>query len=153
MKGLIEALDAMCLLERSELRDDKGRLVGIMLARPNGDIVLRDKSHLYMGAFNARRNETRDRRGKLVGKGNVLAMLIKEGAAGSGLGSDSSNSGGGGARRLARGPNYRPSAGAGPARGGSTPPAGNPNPNSRANTASSGRGMLETWFERFVAEL
>jgi hypothetical protein len=38
----------------------------------------RDASGRLKGTYNPKNNETRDRSGKLVGKGNMLAMLITD---------------------------------------------------------------------------
>lgn len=147
MRGLIEHMDQFSVTERNELRDERGRVIGITTARANGDIVLRDVTNAYVGAYTSRTNETRDKRGHLVGKGNLLAMLLKEG-----FGSDAS-SGRGGSRtggeggandardaELTHGVAQRDFA---VARGGSEEPGRNPNPRARANAGprNVGRGM------------
>ncbi len=78
MGTLIEHMDSFSVMERSELKDPSGRVIGLVVARPDGTQVLRDRSNAYMGSFDKRSNETRDRRGKLIGKGNLLALLVRE---------------------------------------------------------------------------
>lgn len=143
---LVEHMDQFAVAERTELRDARGQIIGILTARANGDVVLRDTGNTYVGSYNRRTNETRDRSGKLVGKGNLLAAMLREG-----FGSDAS-SGRGGSRTGSEG-------GANDARdaethslaqrdflsqrGGSEEPGRNPNPIAQANRGprQTGRGM------------
>jgi hypothetical protein len=78
MQGLVERMDAFSLMEKTELKDRSGKVIGLVVARPDGTQILRDRANAFMGSFDRRTNETRDRRGKLIGKGNLLALLIRE---------------------------------------------------------------------------
>ena len=111
MQRLIEAMDSFSVMEKTELRDRAGKVLGLVVARPDGTQILRDRSNAFMGSFDKRSNETRDRRGKLVGKGNLLALLVKEN-----LGTDASLDPGGDERG-----------------GSEDEPQRNPNPDARSN--------------------
>lgn len=141
-------MDQFSVTERTKLRDASGKVIGIVTTRANGDSVLRDLSNRFVGAYNRRTDETRDRTGKLVGKGNILAMLLREG-----FGSDSSR-GRGGSRGGDDGGGSNDARDSEPAfsvaqrnfqqgRGGSEEPGRNPNTLARSNQGpkDAGRGM------------
>lgn len=148
MRSLVEHMDGFSVTERTELRDETGRVIGITTARANGDITLRDLTNKYVGTYSSRKNETRDRRGKLVGRGNLLSMLLREG-----FGTDAS-SGRGGSRGGDSGGGANDARDSEPAfsvaqknfqqgRGGSEEPGRNPNPLATSNQGprQTGRGM------------
>lgn len=74
----MERMDSFSIVERTELRDRSGKVVGLVTARPDGTQILRNAANAFMGSFDRRTNETRDKRGKFIGKGNLLALLVKE---------------------------------------------------------------------------
>ncbi len=61
-----------------ELRDRLGHLLGKIRERGDGTMELRDRLGHLLGTYNPRMNVTRDRLGKLVGKGNLLTTLLRE---------------------------------------------------------------------------
>lgn len=61
-----------------ELRDRSGRFLGKIKTLRDGKLELRDRSGRFLGTYDPKRNETRDRRGRLVGKGNLLVALLEE---------------------------------------------------------------------------
>ncbi len=61
---------------RVELRDRNGRLLGWTAARPDGVREARDRNGRLLGTYHSRQNETRDRTGQLLYRGDALAALI-----------------------------------------------------------------------------
>lgn len=61
---------------RDEIRDRQGRLIGTILRRRDGVREARDRQWRLLGTFNPKSNETRDRLGKLLTKGDSLSALI-----------------------------------------------------------------------------
>jgi len=59
-----------------ELRDANYHLLGKIRQRSDGTLEGRDASGCLKGTYNPKRNETRDANGRLIGKGNLLAILI-----------------------------------------------------------------------------
>jgi hypothetical protein len=59
-----------------ELRDRSGRLLGKIRARGDGKLELRDPVGRLKGTYNPQNRQTRDRAGRLVGTGNLLAALL-----------------------------------------------------------------------------
>jgi hypothetical protein len=59
------------------LRDSKGLTMGSIRTLDSGKLELRDAQNLLVGHYDPRYNETRSRDGRVVGKGNLLAMLLK----------------------------------------------------------------------------
>jgi len=57
------------------LRDRNGHLLG-KIKEVNGEYELRDASGRLLGRYNPKTNVTRDRCGRLIGRGNLLAALI-----------------------------------------------------------------------------
>jgi YD repeat-containing protein len=59
-----------------ELKDNQGHVLGrIQQVGPIQEI--RDAQGHLKGSFDTRSNETRDNQGRLIGKGNLLATLLK----------------------------------------------------------------------------
>jgi hypothetical protein len=61
---------------KQELRDKRGTLLGTIAQMSNGKLEGRDPRGSLKGTYDPRSNETRDSRGSLVGKGNMLAILV-----------------------------------------------------------------------------
>lgn len=59
-----------------ELRDKHGALLGKVKTATGGKLELRDRSGSLKGTYDPKNNETRDKSGSLVGKGNLLTMLL-----------------------------------------------------------------------------
>lgn len=57
------------------LRDRNNQLMG-KISEVNNKLVLRDKNGLLLGYYDKRTDKTRDRNGRLIGKGNLLTMLL-----------------------------------------------------------------------------
>ena len=62
------------------LRDHRGTIIGtVEPQRLTGKLVARDARGVLLGSFNPRLNETRDARGRVIGRGNLLgALLLRE---------------------------------------------------------------------------
>ena len=58
------------------LRDAQGRVIGKITETSSIKIEIRDNEGRYKGSYNPQTNETRDNSGRLVGKGNLLTMLL-----------------------------------------------------------------------------
>lgn len=61
---------------KQELRDRQGHLVGTIQQRYDGKLEGRDRNGNLKGTYDPKTDETRDRSGNLVGKGNMLSTLI-----------------------------------------------------------------------------
>lgn len=61
-----------------ELRDARGSLLGKVETKSDGKQELRDSRGSLKGNYNPTNNETRDHRGALVGKGNILSSLLSK---------------------------------------------------------------------------
>lgn len=59
-----------------ELRDRSGRFLGKIKQLSSGKFEGRDASSRLKGTFDPKTNETRDSSGRLIGKGNMLSMLV-----------------------------------------------------------------------------
>ena len=59
-----------------DLRDEKGRLLGKIKELSSGKHEARNAKGSFCGTYDPKTNETRDARGRLVGKGDHLARLI-----------------------------------------------------------------------------
>lgn len=59
-----------------ELRDRTGILIGKIRHRSDGKVEIRDATGRHRGIYDPKPDETRDARGNLVGKGNLLASLL-----------------------------------------------------------------------------
>ncbi|MCS7041898.1 MAG: hypothetical protein NZR01_03820 [Bryobacteraceae bacterium] len=61
---------------RRELRDPNGRLLGWLAPRPGGVLEARDRAGRLLGTYDPAGNETRDRNGRLLYRGEALSALI-----------------------------------------------------------------------------
>lgn len=59
-----------------DLRDNRGKLLGMVRSRSDGRHELRDAQGRAKGIYDQNRDETRDKNGRLVGHGNLLTMLL-----------------------------------------------------------------------------
>lgn len=57
------------------LRDASGKEIG-RISTIGNDIVLRDATGTEVGRYDTKADTTKDRRGKIVGRGNSLTMLL-----------------------------------------------------------------------------
>ena len=62
------------------LRDHRGTIIGrVETQHHTGKLVARDARGVVVGSYDPRLNETRDARGRVIGRGNVLgALLLRE---------------------------------------------------------------------------
>ncbi len=62
------------------LRDQMGTIIGTVEPQPlTGKLVARDARGVVVGSYDSRLNETRDARGRVIGRGNLLgALLLRE---------------------------------------------------------------------------
>lgn len=67
---------------RDELRDRQGRLLGTIVHRRDGTREARDRQGRLAATYHPKSNETRDRTGKLLTKGESLAAFLFETAPG-----------------------------------------------------------------------
>ncbi|MDR3584806.1 MAG: hypothetical protein P4L59_05715 [Desulfosporosinus sp.] len=58
------------------LKDDRGRLIGRIKEIGVGKFEIRECTGCLKGRYDVKTNETRDDRGKLYGKGNLLTRLL-----------------------------------------------------------------------------
>jgi len=78
------SLALLCLLtqppafgqQRDDLRDRQGRLIGSIVHQRNGVREARDRQWRLLGNYNPKTNETRDRLGRLLTRGDSLAALL-----------------------------------------------------------------------------
>ncbi len=62
---------------RETLRDRRGVVVGVYeRQRLTGKLIARNAQGIVVGSFDPRSNETRDARGRVIGRGNVLPSLL-----------------------------------------------------------------------------
>ncbi|WP_303292318.1 hypothetical protein [Marinobacter sp. SS5-14b] len=59
-----------------ELRDNKGVLLGRIKTLSDGKLEIRDNKGVLKGRYDPKSNETRDEKGRPVGKGNFLTTLL-----------------------------------------------------------------------------
>lgn len=59
-----------------DLRDARGALLGKIETKSDGKQELRDAKGVLKGSYTPSNNETRDQRGALVGRGNLLSSLL-----------------------------------------------------------------------------
>jgi hypothetical protein len=65
---------------REVLRDHRGTIIGtIESQRLTGKVVARDARGVLVGTYDPRLNETRDARGRVIGRGNLLGALFLRG--------------------------------------------------------------------------
>lgn len=65
-------------MSRNILKDKHGRVIGEITVKSDGTMELRDRHGRYLGKYDPKRNETKDKLGRLVGKGNLLIMLLEK---------------------------------------------------------------------------
>ncbi len=63
--------------QREDVRDHRGTIIG-KVERQNltGRLIVRDRRGIVLGSYDPRSNETRNARGQLVGRGNLLGVLL-----------------------------------------------------------------------------
>jgi hypothetical protein len=62
---------------REVIRDHRGAIIGTMEPqRLTGKVIARDARGVLLGIYDPRSNETRDARGRVVARGNLLGALI-----------------------------------------------------------------------------
>jgi hypothetical protein len=61
---------------RDEIRDRQGRLIGTIVQRRDGVREARNRQWRLLGTYNPKSNETRDRVGELLTRGDTLSALI-----------------------------------------------------------------------------
>lgn len=59
-----------------ELRDNRGHRIGVINKLSSGKLEARNAKGVACGTYDPKSNETRDSRGRLVGKGDLLASLV-----------------------------------------------------------------------------
>jgi len=60
-----------------QLRDKMNRLIGTIKTHSDGKLEIRDDMNRLKGTYDPKSNETRDDMNRSVGKGNLLAMLLR----------------------------------------------------------------------------
>lgn len=63
-------------MSSQDLRDKNGNLLGKINTLSNGKLELRDKTGNLKGTYDPKQNETRDKVGNLVARGNMLTNLL-----------------------------------------------------------------------------
>jgi len=58
------------------LKDRTGKLIGRIKTRNDGKMEIFDRTGKLKGSYYPKTNQTKDRNGKLVGKGNLLTTLL-----------------------------------------------------------------------------
>ena len=58
------------------LRDERGIMIGKILTRADGFMIIYDFHGITKGNYDPKSNITRDTSGKKVGTGNLLTMLL-----------------------------------------------------------------------------
>ena len=62
------------------LRDHRSAIIGtVEPQRLTGKLVARDARGVLVGTYDTRLNETRDARGRVIGRGNLLGALLLRG--------------------------------------------------------------------------
>ncbi len=65
---------------REVLRDHRGTIIGTVEPQTlTGKLVARDARGIVVGSYDPRQNETRDARGRVIGRGNLLGALLLPG--------------------------------------------------------------------------
>ncbi len=75
-------MDAPVIVEipaaREVLRDHRGTIIGVVeYQRLTGKVIARDARGVLLGIYDPRADETRDARGRVVARGNLLGALIR----------------------------------------------------------------------------
>jgi hypothetical protein len=58
------------------LRDRQNRIIATIKTRHDGKLEGRDPRNKLVGTYDPKRDETRDAKNRVVGKGNLLATLL-----------------------------------------------------------------------------
>ena len=75
-------MDAVPVIEvtapaREVIRNSRGTVLGVYQRQSlTGKLIARNARGLAVGSYDPRSNETRDSRGNVVGKGNLLGFLL-----------------------------------------------------------------------------
>ena len=64
-------------MQKSDLRDKNGKLLGWIVTNSDNSQELRDQNGNILGFYDARTNTTKDKNQQLVGKGNILTTLLR----------------------------------------------------------------------------
>jgi hypothetical protein len=65
---------------REVLSDLRGTIIGtVETQRLTGKVIARDARGVVVGTYDPRLNETRDARGRVIGRGNLLGALLLRG--------------------------------------------------------------------------
>ena len=65
-------------MSQEYLKDRLGKVIGRIVTQSDGKLVLYSRLSERLGTYNPRDNVTKDRLGRVVGKGNLLTMLLNE---------------------------------------------------------------------------
>lgn len=65
-------------MEEKPIKDWRGRILGYIQTKPNGDKILRDFYRKILGKYDKRTNTTRDFYNRLVAKGDNLLLLLNK---------------------------------------------------------------------------
>lgn len=63
--------------KQDHVRNKSGKIIGSIMTQTNGRQVFRDRTGKLLGTYEPQSNNTRDYTGKIIGRGNILAFLIK----------------------------------------------------------------------------
>ncbi len=76
----VPVIESAAPAAREVLRDQRGTIIGILeRQRLTGKLVARSPRGIVVGVYDPRTNETRDRHGRVVGRGNLLGALLLRG--------------------------------------------------------------------------
>lgn len=62
---------------RETIKDNRGRPIGFVEYRPDGDVVVMDETGKYLGRYQKSSDYTIDSSGKFLYKGNCAMMLLR----------------------------------------------------------------------------
>jgi len=60
------------------LKDRRGKRIGKIKTKSNGDMEIYDRRNKRLGKYDSSSDKTKDRRGKTIGKGNLLTTLLSD---------------------------------------------------------------------------
>lgn len=63
-------------MSQQTLKDSRGNIIGYIDTRPDGTQVGKDSRGNLKGEYNPKNDTTKDNRGNIFGKGNLLSALI-----------------------------------------------------------------------------
>ena len=64
-------------MNKVELKDNVGRILGTIIIYDNGKRELRDFVGRYLGSYDPKDNLTRNEIGAIIGKGDLLTTLLR----------------------------------------------------------------------------